>query len=157
MIGTLDSTERYGRYLRGLAAFRAAVEPALGEKGAPGDWMPQPIALLLAADMSDLNLDPAPRLPVAAPACPSQRLGFSYVLEGSALGAQILRRQARALGFDAGHGARHLAAQTTQPERWRGFCRHLEAATPFDDMAAAAAADEAFALARRAMEAVDAV
>lgn len=119
--------------------------------------MPQPIALLLAADMSDLNLDPAPQLRACAPACRSQRLGLAYVLEGSALGAQILQRQARALGLDAGHGARHLAAQTAEPGRWQSFCRHLEAVTPFDDGAAATAADAVFALAQRAMEAVDVV
>ena len=141
----------------GLAAFRAAVEQALGEKGAPGDWMPQPIALLLAADMSDLNLDPVPPLRAFPPACGSQWLGLAYVLEGSALGAQILQRQARALGFHAGHGARHLAAQTLEPGRWQSFCRHLETVAPFDDGAAAAAADAAFALAQQAMEAADVV
>lgn len=105
--------------------------------------------------MSDLSLDPAPHLSAAAPVCRSQRLGLAYVLEGSALGAQILQRQARALGFDAGHGARHLAAQTDRPGRWQSFCLHLEAAAPFDDVAAAVAANAAFALAQRAMEAAD--
>lgn len=153
----LDSAERYGRYLRGLAAFRMAVEHALSEKGVPEGWIPQPIALLLAADMSDLNLGPAPDLTASVPACPSRWLGLAYVLEGSALGARLLQRQAGALGFGAGYGARHLAAQTAQPGRWQSFCLYLEAASPFDAVAAAAGAVDAFALAQRAIEAADAV
>lgn len=146
IVGPLADAAAYGRYLRGLLAFRAPAERALEA----ADWTPAPIAALIAADMDDLGIAPAAEVAMPAPAKPSDALGLAYVLEGSALGARILHGQALALGFDAGRGARHLAAQTRDLDGWRGFLGTLEAAEPFDLEAAVRAAQGGFAAAERA-------
>lgn len=145
-VGPLDSRDAYARYLRGLLAFRAPAEAALAGAG----WTPAPLAGLIAADMADLGISPRDTVAVAAPAGGSAALGLAYVLEGSALGARLLDRQARALGLDAGFGARHLAAQTADLAAWHAFLGALEAADPFNLDAASAAADAAFAAAESA-------
>lgn len=96
---------------------------------------------------------------IAAPACPSPvaigdgaLLGWRYVIDGSALGARILLRQAQALGHDAGRGARFLAAHAAG-DGWSATRREL-AAFPPDDVAAravCAAAAHAFAVAHAAL------
>lgn len=145
-VGPLADHPAYARYLRGLLAFRAPAERALGGKA----WEPAPIAPLIAADMRDLGVHPAAEAEVAPPAGTSEALGLAYVLEGSALGARLLHRQALALGLDGGRGARHLAAQTRDLDGWRAFLGTLEAAEPFDLDAAARAAESGFASAGRA-------
>jgi heme oxygenase (biliverdin-IX-beta and delta-forming) len=145
-VGPLADAAAYGRYLRGLHAFRAPAERALARAA----WTPAPLAGLIAADMADLGVAPAAEVAVTAPAGASGALGLAYVLEGSALGARILHRQARALGLDGTRGARHLAAQTADLAGWHGFLGVLEAAEPFDLETAAGAARSAFAAAERA-------
>ena len=145
-VGPLDDVTAYARYLRGLLAFRAPAERALADAG----WTPEPLAPLIAADMADLGVPPAAEVELPAPADASGQLGLAYVLEGSALGARLLHRQALALGLDGDRGARHLAAQTADLEGWRGFLGTLEATDPFDLDSAVAAAAAGFAAAERA-------
>ena len=147
-VGPLSGPTAYARYLRGLLAFRGPAERAL----AAAAWAPAPLAPLIAADMDDLGVRPVEEVALAAPDGASAQLGLAYVLEGSALGARLLHRQALDLGLDAGHGARHLAAQTRDLDGWRGFLAALEAAEPFDAEAAARAAEAGFAAAGRAFE-----
>ena len=148
-VGPLASEAAYRRYLRGLHCFRAPVERAIaGQRDAPPALAP-----LIAADLAEIGLaapEPPARFP--APGSASARAGVAYVLEGSALGARILYRQARALGRDP----RHLAAQTADPRAWAAFCARLEQAEDFDLEAAAAAALETFAFAREAFARADA-
>ena len=145
-VGPLADAPAYARYLRGLLAFRAPAERALAGAG----WSPAPLAPLIAADMADLAVAPADEVAVPAPTGASAALGLAYVLEGSALGARLLHRQALALGFGAERGARHLAAQTADLAGWHGFLGTLEATEPFDLDAAASAAQAGFAAAERA-------
>ena len=124
----------------GLAAGLLAIGTAAG---APPDVAPAPAAApagrtaqgqTVAQLQSDLDRVPGNWSAWSA-------LGLAYVLEGSALGARLLDRQARALGLDAGFGARHLAAQTADLAAWHTFLGALEAADPFDLDAASIAAD----------------
>lgn len=146
-VGPLSDADTYARYLRGLHAFRVPAERAL----ATARWSPAPLAALLAADMADLGVAPrADEVALAVPQDASGELGLAYVLEGSALGARLLHRQALALGLDADRGARHLAEQTRDLDGWRNFLAELEAAEPFDLDRAVAAAAAGFAAAEQA-------
>lgn len=144
-VGALDSLPRYRRYLKGLHAFRVSAE-ALAPV-AVGDWRPGRIAGLMRADMADLGVEPAPPVPMPQIDGGSGALGLLYVLEGSALGARLLRRQAAALGLGPSNGARHLEAQAGSLDGWHRFLAILDTAPDFDDAAAAAAAESAFAAA----------
>lgn len=145
-VGGLSDAGGYGAFLTGSHAFRAALEPALAGSGG---WPVQPLADLIGQDLADLGRPCPP--PLAAPdlSAPAARAAACYVLEGSALGARLLARRAAALGFDGAHGARHLAAQTADRQRWPRFLEWLEGTdAPRSD--AALAAREIFALALRA-------
>ncbi|MTE00034.1 heme oxygenase [Paracoccus sp. YIM 132242] len=145
-IGALGDAAAYGAFLSGSHAFRAALEPQLAQVAG---WQVQPLAPLIARDLADLGL-PVPGASAALPLpTPAARAGACYVLEGSALGGRLLARRAAALGFGPGHGARHLAAQTAFPPRWRAFLAWLEGGG-FAAPEAAAAARAVFGLALRA-------
>lgn len=148
-VGPLADAAAYHRYLRGLHAFRTTAEAQL--VGAA--WRPVPLVAFLEADMADLGV--AARRPVrlgTGAGDPSTELGLAYVLEGSALGARLLWRDAQALGFGAGFGARHLAEQTADKARWPAFCAALESAPDYDGATATAAATRAFEAALSAFE-----
>lgn len=145
-IGALGDAAAYGAFLTGSHAFRAAIEPQLAQRAG---WRVQALAPLIAQDLADLGL-PVPAVPDALPLpSPAARAAACYVLEGSALGARLLARRAAGLGFTAGRGARHLAAQTASPVRWRQFLDWLEAGA-FPAAEASAAARDVFRLALRA-------
>ncbi|MFT3974204.1 MAG: biliverdin-producing heme oxygenase [Amaricoccus sp.] len=154
-VGTLDTLEQYRRYLRGLLAFREPAERLIADE-APFGLRPTRIAALLHADMTDLGVMPAEPVALAAPVGTSGLIGLVYVLEGSALGARLLRRQAAAIGLDARHGARHLAAQAESLDAWTGFLAVLDGFDAFDEAEAVAAAEAAFAAARAAFTRLDA-
>ncbi len=123
-VGAFADAGAYRAFLSGSYGFRAAIEPALTGEG----WRVQPLAALIARDLAYLD-EPRPPLPDAPPlAGPAAQAAACYVLEGSALGARLLARRAADQGFTAGHGARHLAAQTASPDRWRRFLDWLEGA-----------------------------
>lgn len=63
------------------------------------------------------------------------------------LGALQLRGWAQALGFDAAHGARHLALQAQRARHWRGFVAALNAQnfSPAEEQECQAGALAAFA------------
>lgn len=134
-IGGFDDPGAYRAFLSGSYGFRAAIEPALTGDG----WQVQRLAPVIAQDLADLD-QPRPALfdaPVLAGH--AAQAAACYVLEGSALGARLLARRAADQGFTAGHGARHLAAQTASPQRWRKFLDWLEDADPCPAQAASAA------------------
>lgn len=144
-IGVFDEPADYCAFLSGSYAFRAAIEPVLADQG----WQVQRLAPLIAQDLADLD---QPRPDVPAPpslASPAAQAAACYVLEGSALGARLLARRAVDQGFTADHGARHLAAQTASPHRWRQFLAWLEGAD-LPVAQAASAARDVFGLALRA-------
>lgn len=142
-IGALQSEGEYRRFLIGSHAFRAALEPALNP--ACG-WQALQLAPTLRADLADLNLTPAPEPAAPRLAGIAAQAGALYVAEGSALGARLLYRRAQALGMGSAHGARHLAAQTSETRRWSRFLDWLEASGA-DPGQAMAAANAVFALA----------
>lgn len=154
-IGPLDTLDRYARYLRGMHAFRAPLEEALAGTALPGwfaGWRPLALGPALTADLADLGLGAGVPAAAAPPGVEesSTLLGVLYVLEGSALGARLLIRQARALGLSAQHGARHLALQTADTRSWRAFLALLERHPAIDLERAVGAATATFALAHDA-------
>lgn len=138
MIGTFSDRASYARYLTALYAFRAPLEP-LARPAIP-------LAALMESDLAALSL-PIPRPTPAPPVTGSALLGQLYVLEGAALGGQILRKRAALLGFDADRGASHLAIPVTG---WLAFLETLESAPDYDADIAASTAIATFALARDA-------
>jgi heme oxygenase len=135
--------EGYAAFLLGMHRFSQAASRATG------DAAQSAATAALRGDLSDLGLVPlAPaRLPAVSPASAP---GWRYVAAGAALGARLLLPRARALGFDAGHGARYLAAQA-QGGAWRDFLADIDAIDPADTEAACAGAVAAFALAEASM------
>lgn len=127
-VGLFETREQYAAFLVGSRRFRAAAESAVDGRGS---WKVEQLSDLLDADLADLGRAPGP--PAQFPEVPANdafALGIAYVLEGSALGARLLARRAAGLGFDGEHGARHLARQTGDKERWRRFLDALDAVEP---------------------------
>jgi heme oxygenase len=159
LVGHFGDGKSYTRYLEGMAAFRAPIETALSRADlAPhfGDWRPVMISTELAQDLSDLGGNAMSSN--EAFVLPSDRdglLGVLYVLEGSSLGARVLVRRASALGFTAGHGARHLAAQVAQPQAWPQFVALLDTIGPAGMERAVEAARTTFATAINAFGGID--
>jgi heme oxygenase len=69
---------------------------------------------------------PAARLP--AMECEAHAVGCLYVIEGSALGGQVVSRHiARSLGIDAHNGGRYFSGDgRATGDRWRQVCAALE-------------------------------
>lgn len=147
MIGTFSDRASYAAYVAALALFRLPLEQAMSQTSL-GTYRPTRLADALLADMADLGLDAPAGADVATPAN-SELLGTLYVLEGAALGGQILRKRAAAIGFDETHGARHLAGGA---ENWPAFLAELDRASDYDAAAAAEAARQTFIRARDAFK-----
>lgn len=136
MVGSFDSPLAYRDYLRGISAFRSAIESRLTATAWPEEfagWQAEMFADLIAEDLRDLDVAPQP--PVDAPVLdqsPEALLGMLYVLEGSALGSRVLYKRAQQLGFGADFGARHLAVQSRRSDRWPAFLALLENAGSID-------------------------
>ncbi|MFQ8431737.1 biliverdin-producing heme oxygenase [Amaricoccus sp. W119] len=151
-VGRIADEPAYRRYLRGLYVFRAPIEEALRLARIPkglGDWQVTPLAPRIGADLDDLS-EPRPEagswrgIPE-----PSVAAGMLYVLEGAAIGANILRGRAARLGFGVSHGARHLA-RPEEVGRWSVFVARLDRAPDVDPACALQGARAAFDGATRA-------
>lgn len=117
------TAEQYRAALSRLWGFHAPVERALGREGGRLD--------LLRADLGDLGVAVAALPEVGGlPALDGEpaRLAARYVLDGSAHGGRaMLPVITRALGFDAGRGARFLAsAGIDMAGEWRALLARLE-------------------------------
>ncbi|MDW5316459.1 biliverdin-producing heme oxygenase [Rhizobium sp. PL01] len=136
MVGSFESLDSYKNYLRGIWAFREAVERKLVSTVWPEQcdrWDAEMFSNLIADDLRDLDV--TPQLSVDAPVLdqsPEALLGVLYVLEGSVLGARVLYKRAQKLGFDGDFGARHLAVQSRRSDRWPDFLALLESADSID-------------------------
>lgn len=154
-VGAFVTLDDYRGYVVRLGEFRAAIEAALLDIAWPADWCWRPTAVAgpLADDAIDLGLLPADRSkPDIDLADPNSLLGALYVLEGSTLGARVLRQRAGALGLDETFGARHLALMSNDIAHWQSFLLLLDNAPDFDIERAAASANAVFALALRCFE-----
>lgn len=151
----LCDVARYGAYLRGMQRFVRESETALRHDDGVASIVD--CRRHLEADLAWLGLEALPiddTPGVAALLDLPARLGWQYVVAGSALGARFLLREARALGFDAGRGATFLAHHAGGGE-WTGFLDRLEhAPLRVDDYPRMCAlAGRAFEAAHAAMEA----
>ncbi len=154
-IGGFDTVEQYRRYLAGLGRFRAAVDGMLQHVIWPAGWSFRPTALTetLEEDAIDLSLPASENIdPHIDLSDDSALLGALYVLEGSTLGARVLRQRAAALGLDETFGARHLAVMSKDIAQWQAFLLLLDEADNFDIEQAAASANAVFALALQCFE-----
>lgn len=109
----------------------------------------------LSADLAALSLPPLPAQGRCPPAgAHAAQLGWRYVMAGSSLGARVLLRDARRLGFGPGRGADFLEGHALADDwaRLQPQLRQLEA----DDAArmadAVAGARAAFALVHACFE-----
>jgi len=128
--GFLKRLDRYRSYLHATYRARAAAEAGLDAAGVEqvyAAWPSRRIAETLHADLADLEpaVAPAPIAPLRFRSAPAA-LGGLYVLEGSALGARLLSKEAARLGLGPGFGARHMHAQIGDPAAWRRFVEALE-------------------------------
>lgn len=155
------STACYRRLLAVFHGLFLPIEEILaGHRAAGVGWVLEPRAHRAAADLRALGtgleaLAAMPRCAVAPPAPGSvgdaQAWGYAYVVEGAALGGEVLARRVAAELPDAPRS--FLAGRDSA--RWPAFLRTLEIALPpgpaRDDAAAAARSvfDALIALARR--------
>ncbi|RYE60562.1 MAG: hypothetical protein EOP20_02170 [Hyphomicrobiales bacterium] len=123
-VGLFDAIVPYKAYLQHTHVFRETMEAELA--GFDG-WSIVSLSALANQDLADLD---TPRLSARPFSGDDDRhgykLGMAYVLEGSGLGSRILVKRAAELGFGPSFGARHLAMQTDDPTRWRGFLAVLD-------------------------------
>jgi heme oxygenase len=111
------------------------------------------VSAALAQDAQDLGLEAARSMKVVIDLDkPSALLGALYVLEGSTLGARVLRQRAADLGMTGGFGARHLSLMSNDMAQWQSFLLLLDDAGDFELDQAAATANQVFALALRCFE-----
>ena len=128
LVGGFANLREYQRYLVASHAFRRTAEAALGPGDACG-WSALAVTPTAEQDLADLDCVARSSLPSLMPHSHSSswRLGAHYVLEGSGIGARLLFRRAEQLGLNADFGARHLAQQSGDRERWPRFLALLEA------------------------------
>lgn len=81
------------------SAADAGLAPLLA--GSPGlDYRRRRRLPLLRADLASLRVRPGPRPAPPSPTCQAEAMGMLYVLEGSTLGAQVIRRDLARAGAD---------------------------------------------------------
>ncbi|WP_187471090.1 biliverdin-producing heme oxygenase [Luteimonas viscosa] len=143
----LDSVATYRRYVLGMHRFATDFEIAVAARPRHSEW--------LARDLSSLALAPLAAEGVRGPASgAATRLGWCYVMAGSGMGARVLLRDARRLGFDRGRGAGFLARHAVA-EDWSALQARLSALDADDAPRMAQAehgARTAFALVRACFE-----
>ncbi|MBA2965556.1 MULTISPECIES: biliverdin-producing heme oxygenase [Ramlibacter] len=141
----------YGRVLQGFDAFLAVWEPRL-LRALPLHLQPWFTAGRRAAlarrDLGALGLPALPWLARVPPlAGPAEALGSLYVLEGSALGGQVIAAQVqRHLGLRPEHGLAYFhGGGAGTAARWRAFQRLLADALDADPAGQAGAVRAAVA------------
>lgn len=157
-IGTLNTPAAYKRYLYTVYLLRSGIEETLRLTPWPeqfGTWRPSPLSPALLSDMQDLGLTPSKAATFPRPLSASALLGALYVVEGAALGARLLIKQAAALGFNAQFGARHLAQQTASNQEWTTYLTLLETAANFNEAEAITAAQNVFSFGLAALHLAD--
>ncbi|MGN7158757.1 biliverdin-producing heme oxygenase [Sphingomonas sp. SAFR-052] len=153
--------DRYVRFLRVQQAFHTAITPLYADTALQAlvpDLAERDRSTAIAADLAAVALPPpavSDPAPVATDDIPTA-LGWLYVAEGSSLGAAFLIKAAQRIGFDADHGARHLAGHPDgRAAHWRRFTAAIDEAamTGADEARMIDAARSAFARFRSLTEA----
>jgi len=93
-VGGLRDDAQYIRYLHAMHGVLSALEPAWQPWRAHGDWaglIAPPRAPLLQRDLAQLGIDARPAAPLRVDN-EAALLGTLYVIQGSAMGARLLRR-----------------------------------------------------------------
>jgi heme oxygenase len=141
-----------------MTRFRGAIEAKLKASAEDGDiFQPTAIYDCLVLDCADVGVPEVEAMSTSVDCAGDARLGVAYVLEGSTLGASLLIRSAAELGFDANHGARHLARQVDRRANWTTFVGYLEGRQDLDMTKVIEAANATFLFAlSAAKEGVDA-
>lgn len=125
----MASSEGRGHLVRRFHALHAGAEAVLAPWLAdlPGlDFEHRRRVALLADDLRTLKVAPSAPAVIARPACAGEAMGMFYVLEGSSLGAKVIRRQAALRGLDMA-GLSFLDPYGSRTaERWRGFLDVLD-------------------------------
>lgn len=145
---------RYGAILSGFDVFLSAWEPAvmaaLPERRHAW-FLARSRRAFLHQDLATLGLDRAAAGVAALPLLPSRAAAFGsmYVIEGSALGGQVIARQlADRFGNAHATGAAYFHGWGEQTGRlWREFCECLDieiGSAPVDIEAACVAAVQTF-------------
>lgn len=131
----------YGDSLASLHGLYAAAEAALAP-GAEAAFPHVPRLPALEADLAALCRSPLPfRASIAVPDSPATRIGMLYVLEGSALGGQVLMRQIqKTLGTDCPLVFFAGTGEAAGKMRWASYWRYAEAHCPLEDIPLAEAA-----------------
>lgn len=126
------SLSGYRDYLSRTLTARREVEDLLDRSQAQRiytAWPRRRITDVLTQDLEDLG---APEVkaqqPARAPLGEGGVFGALYVLEGASIGARLIARKVEHLGAHGRLGARHLVAQTSEPDAFRKFLELLEAA-----------------------------
>jgi heme oxygenase (biliverdin-IX-beta and delta-forming) len=145
-LGAEFDLAHYRHVLRGFDAFLHAWEPLVARSLPPplAAWFePRRRAGAVRADLAALAIDvpPPARLHLVLPGT-AAALGSLYVLEGSALGAQVIApRLQRRLGLGPENGAAYFAGWGADTgKRWREFRELLDRTLGADDRARAQAA-----------------
>lgn len=123
--GGLGDDARYARYLQAMHRALVALEHAWQPWHAQAQWrvlIPPPRAVLLQQDLSALDVPAPGPMPIAIDDAPTL-LGTLYVIEGSALGARVLRRS-RPRADVACH---FLDSITADASRWPRLLMQLQA------------------------------
>lgn len=116
----LADRDRYAAMLVAHARALPAAEAAMAGDATLPDWRPR--TPLLVADLSDLDRDPPPVLPLTVPGGQAGLAGLAYVVEGSRLGGVLLARQ-----VGEGLPCRYLSAAHRKGE-WRALLGWLDRA-----------------------------
>lgn len=148
---------RRAALVRAFHALHAAADAALAPllESLPGlDYARRRRLPLLEADLRTLAEPPAPPIGPAAPACAAEAMGMLYVLEGSTLGAQVVRHELARQGADlAGLSFLDPYGRDTGA-MWRSFLavlRRVAGEQPGGREAAVRGGLAGFALARKAL------
>jgi heme oxygenase len=125
-----EDNQRYGCFLRLQHRFHGSIHPLYSDAEL-NHWLPGlrelPRFDAVCADMNDLGLAPPPAPVSVKPCSMHAALGWLYCAEGSNLGAAFLFKETQKIGFDAEHGARHLAAHPDgRALHWRQFVALLD-------------------------------
>lgn len=123
----------YRVYLRGMHRFVADLTAALRLAGDATAFQERcgEAHAALGADLVDLRAPPLPPGPLPDMGTGATRLGWEYVLTGSAMGAKLLLRDAQRLGHDARSGARFLSLHAAAHD-WAGVLDRIESVAEAD-------------------------